>query len=134
MCVFPGLSEPQKVISYHHLPQKIPDMSQLQATIQQQQEQLSQQSEQIRQSVRLDALQRQASMLQLRESNPTPTASPLETKAQQATSVPRQKTPPRLTISSGNNRIQLAVSGQVNRQHFGYCRRDAVSRKAGSTP
>jgi predicted porin len=105
--------------------QKNPDITleQLQATIQQQQEKLLQQTEQLRQqteeirlqSARMDALQRQVNTLQRHEPSPTPAASPSETKTPQTAIVSAQDILPRPTISSGNDRIQLSLSGQVNR-------------------
>lgn len=105
--------------------QKSPDINleQLQTIIQQQQKQLLQQAEQLRQqteeirlqSKRMDALQQQVNTLQHHETSPTPAAPPLMAKTPPAETVPPQETPPRLTISSGNDRIQLSLSGQVNR-------------------
>lgn len=89
---------------------------QLQQTIQQQQEQLSQQAEQIRlQAERLDALQQQINTLQRNETSPTPAAVASATKAQQPDTGTRQETLPKLTISSGNDKVKLSISGQVNR-------------------
>jgi predicted porin len=92
-------------------------LEQLQATIEQQQEQLRQQTEQIRlQSERLDVQQRQIDTLQRHESSPAPAIAPTVTKTTiEAATVAQQETPPRLTINSGNDRIQTTLSGQVNR-------------------
>lgn len=98
--------------------QKTPDINleQLQKIIQQQQEQLRKQTEEIRlQSERMDALQRQVNTLQQHETSPTSAASPVITKTPPAGTVPPPEIPPRLTISSGNDRVQLSLSGQVNR-------------------
>ncbi len=89
---------------------------QLQATIQQQQEQLRQQAEQIRlQSERLDALQIQLRTLQQAQPQPDPTPAAPASVTQQAIVIPPTEIQPLLTVSSGNDRINLTLSGQVNR-------------------
>lgn len=91
-------------------------LKELQSTIRQQQELLRRQAEQIRlQSERLDALQEQINSLQRQEQTAAPIASAPATETRQVDAAPPQKTRPLLTISSGNDRVKLSLSGQVNR-------------------
>jgi predicted porin len=79
-------------------------LQQMQKTIQQQQQQLELQAEQIRQqSENLKAMQQQVTGLQ--QAAPTPKPAEVTVTA----------TPPPQPLSSGNDRIRLAISGQINR-------------------
>jgi predicted porin len=89
---------------------------QLQATIEQQQEQLRQQAEQLRlHSERMDALQIQLRALQQAQPQPAPTPAAPVSMIQQATVIPPIEMQPLLTVGSGNDRISLTLSGQLNR-------------------
>ena len=79
---------------------------QMQETIRQQQQQLQQQTEQIRaQSEILQKLQQQLNALQ--QASPSPQTVPVVLQ----TPLP----PPVPAVTSGNDRIKLAISGQINR-------------------
>ena len=81
-------------------------LQQMQETIRQQQLQLQQQSEQIKaQSEILQRLQQQISTLQQTPLPPVQTATPQMV----------QTTAPLPAITSGNDKIKLAISGQINR-------------------
>lgn len=82
-------------------------LQQMQETIRQQQQQLQQQAEQIKaQAAILQKLQQQISTLQQ-------TAPPSPNTAQAAPQA--APSPPLPTITSGNDKIKLAISGQINR-------------------
>jgi predicted porin len=90
-------------------------LRQLQATILRQEELLRRQTEQIRlQSERLDALQHQVEALGRREKKPMPAASVPATETREAGSGMLPEPPP-FSVSSGNNKVKLAISGQLNR-------------------
>lgn len=81
-------------------------LQQLQETIRQQQHQLAQQAEQIKaQAAVLQQLQQQVGALQAGQPAVTATAGPSEQLA---------KSPPAL-VTSGNDKISLALSGHINR-------------------
>lgn len=81
-------------------------LQQMQETIRQQQQQLQQQAEQIRnQSEILQKLQQQLNALQ--QALPSPQTVPVVLQAPPLPPVP--------AVTSGNDRIKLAVSGQINR-------------------
>lgn len=80
-------------------------LQQMQETIQQQQRQLQQQAEQIKvQSEILQRLQQQISTLQ---QTPAPLQIPTTQTVQTASTLP--------AVTSGNDKIKLALSGQINR-------------------
>lgn len=86
---------------------------QMQQTIQHQQEQLRQQADQLKsQSETLRQLQQQITALQ--QSTPAPATAPPSPSARPSEAT-ISKTSPALAISSGNDKIKLAISGQINR-------------------
>ena len=81
-------------------------LQQMQETIRQQQQQLQQQAEQIRaQSEILQKLQQQLNALQ--QASPSPQTVPVALQTPPPPPVP--------AVTSGNDRIKLAISGQLNR-------------------
>lgn len=88
-------------------------LQQLQETIRKQQQQLQQQAEQIKaQSEVLQNLQQQINALQ----PPAPTVTTtLPPPSSQTIETTVSKTPSPHSITSGNNKIKLAISGQINR-------------------
>ena len=90
---------------------------QLQETIRQQQLQLQQQAEQIRQqSLKLEALHQQVTALQ--HAVPPVPAQPSGAstdKQAEASAGARLAAPAPATVTSGNDKVRLAISGQINR-------------------
>lgn len=102
LAVTPLNSPAQQVTPDHQL------LQQMQETIQHQQNQLHLQAEQIKaQSEILQKLQQQISALQQTSPPPPPKNSPVVVQATQ--------TPLPSVVTSGNDRIKLSISGQVNR-------------------
>ncbi len=88
-------------------------LQQMQDTLRQQQEQLSQQAEQIRQQARqLEALQQQLKALIVQ--SPAP-AAPQTTAGTEKPVAATVQPPPPVAVTSGNDKIRLAISGQINR-------------------
>ncbi len=86
-------------------------LQQLQETIRQQQQQLQQQAEQIKaQSDILQKLQQQVNSIQKPAAQPT-----AQTPAQPATATAALTAPPPALVTSGTDRIKLAVSGEIDR-------------------
>lgn len=85
-------------------------LQQLQETIRQQQQQLQQQADQIRaQSEVLQKLQQQITTLQQKTAVPAQSATAAPAPPQAASG------PPIPVVTSGNDKIKLAISGQINR-------------------
>jgi len=89
-------------------------LMQMQETIRQQQEQLKLQAEQIRQqSQKLELLQQQINAMQHPPTSSTGTTASAAPSAPQPASILAPLLP--LSISSGNDKLKVSISGQVNR-------------------
>ena len=90
-------------------------LKQLQETIQQQQELLQRQSQELKsQAEMLNALQQQVDALSRQTTEATAQAAQAQTTAQEAVAS-AQQTAPAAPVTSGQERVKLAISGQVNR-------------------
>ncbi|MGD8542364.1 MAG: hypothetical protein PVI27_07005 [Desulfobacteraceae bacterium] len=90
-------------------------LKQLQETIQQQQELLQRQSQELKsQAEMLNALQQQVNALSDQTTEATTQAAQARTTAQEAVAT-AQQTAPAAPVTSGQERVKLAISGQVNR-------------------
>ncbi len=90
-------------------------LKQLQETIQQQQELLQRQSRELKsQAEMLNALQQQVDALSRQTTEATAQAAQAKTTAQEAVAS-AQQTAPAAPVTSGQERVKLAISGQVNR-------------------
>jgi predicted porin len=90
-------------------------LKQLQETIQQQQELLQRQSRELKsQAEMLNALQQQVDALSRQTTEATTQAAQAQTTAQEAVATAQQAAPA-APVTSGQERVKLAISGQVNR-------------------
>jgi len=90
-------------------------LQKLQETIQQQQELLQRQSQELKsQAVMLNDLQQQVNALSDQTTEAKTQAAQAQSAAQEAAATAQQTVPP-APVTSGQERVKLAVSGQVNR-------------------